>query len=187
MIDFSAHQPLIKPEELPDDLQSDALAIAVVGDAIRTWCGWHIAPSVTETITVDHRGRQVVALPSMHVTDIAEIVDRDGAPVTGWDWSASGVLERAQGWPKGLRALKVTLTHGYTAVPPVVLGVAVDMLRDHKSAGEMAEGNVATSIRLDDADIAFANPYAPRGGSTNVAIRRDISLAYGHLLGRYRL
>lgn len=186
MIDFSTHPPLIDPAALPEDLR-DPIAVAAVGDAIRTWCGWHIAPSATETITVDQRGRAVVALPSLHVTSVTEVTDRDGEPLTGWHWSTSGVMERAQGWPKGLGALKVTLTHGFTACPPVVLAVAADMVRDHKAAGEMAAGNVVTQVSLDAAQYSLANPYAPRGASTNVAIRRDISLSYGHVLGKYRL
>lgn len=179
MIDFSGYPPLL-------GVDADDDATTAVCDAIRGYCRWHIAPlAVDDVMVVDNSfGRRVLALPTRRVTAVGSVVDRDGADIEDFEWSQSGVLERAVGWPTGLRAVTVTLTHGFEEVPPAIRAVVQDMLRDYENA---AAGGTVASVKLDDADVELSNPYAPRGTSSDVAARRSIGAAYGHILDRYRL
>lgn len=84
---------------------------------VRAHCRWHLAPSTTETLTVDvdDPGR-ILDLPTLHVTGITE-VRVDGVPITDYTWSARGQLRREQPWPAGFRRVEVDLTHGYDECP----------------------------------------------------------------------
>ena len=73
---------------------------------VRGYCGWHIAPSVTEEIKVEGDGGQVLLLPSLYVTAVASVTDEDGNTVTGWKWRRNGVLRGC--WRENV---EYTVTH----------------------------------------------------------------------------
>lgn len=104
-------------------LQYDVDAVLAAEDIVRSYCGWHISPSVTETITLDGNGGKVLILPTMHVTAITSVVE-DGTTlsVDDYSWSQIGLLERVyyRRWPRTRRSVQVTLTHGYPQCPPAV-------------------------------------------------------------------
>lgn len=91
--------------------------------AVRRYCGWHIAPPVTETITLDNTyGGRLLQLPSLHVGEVSKLEFRRH----GQDWgtvppesyvvSPRGVIELVgtlNGFPCGTQCVRVTLTHGY--------------------------------------------------------------------------
>jgi hypothetical protein len=89
------------------------------------YCGWHVAPSRTETLTLDGSGSMFLTLPSLHVTDIAEVTDRgDTLDTDDYDWSASGLVYRRRGrFSHRYRSVTVTLTHGYDDMPDDVQAV----------------------------------------------------------------
>lgn len=96
---------------------------------IRAYCGWHVAPNITETITLDGTGNRHLWLPSLFVTDVTAIVD-EGTTLTteDYDWSESGYLERRSGyWSIRPRQIQVTLKHGLEDIPADVVGVAVGL------------------------------------------------------------
>lgn len=103
---------------LLDDNNIDEERLAAVTAQIRGYCGWHIGPSVTETITVDSRGGRIVELPTLHMTTLTAVI-ADGTAVTGVEWSQLGLLRQGDGtrWPDKWRGVIVTLTHGYDPVP----------------------------------------------------------------------
>lgn len=82
--------------------------------AVRAWCGWHIAPSKTETVRVEGDGGRVMLLPSLHVTDVDEITNEAGSPVTSYKWRENGIL---RGWWACHDLYSVRLTHGYETLP----------------------------------------------------------------------
>ena len=97
----------------------DPGAVAAAEARVRTFCGWHIAPSRSETVILDGSGDPSLHLPSMLVTAVASVVE-DGVTLaaTEYSWSVSGVLERAAGnWTSKWRAVEVNLTHGYAECP----------------------------------------------------------------------
>lgn len=92
----------------------------------RTYCRWHIAPTLTQTLTLDGRGGRLLALPSLHVVDVTAVTV-DGVEVTDFEWSDNGTLERCAGWPAKRRSIEVTLEHGHAACPDDVAGVVASI------------------------------------------------------------
>ena len=97
----------------------DPAAVAAAEAMVRSYCGWHIAPSETHTVTLDGKGGSTLFLPSLHVTAITSItVDGTLLAATGYEWSETGQVNRKYGaWPRKLRSIVVVFTHGYTDVP----------------------------------------------------------------------
>jgi hypothetical protein len=97
--------------------------------AIRRYCGWHIAPEVTETVTLDANGTRVLALPSGYVTDVDTITNEDVTLTSeDFDWSESGYIHHRTGWwTNRPRQVVVTFTHGYAETPDELVGVAVSL------------------------------------------------------------
>jgi hypothetical protein len=111
--------------ELADSLvASDDDRLDQAEALVRGFCGWHIAPSRTETVTLRGRGRSTLFLPSLHVTAVSAITD-DGVTVLASDYevSESGVLTHLTGrWGYNTDVV-VTFTHGYADAPLEVAGI----------------------------------------------------------------
>lgn len=57
-----------------DSFQVDAgFKMGAAQAAIRRYCGWHVAPSVTRTIRLDGHGGDSLLLPSKHVTALSSL------------------------------------------------------------------------------------------------------------------
>lgn len=141
--------------------------VRAAGAEVRRYCGWHIFPSVTETVSDLRVGSQgIIELPSMHVTAVASValqvpagplIDAVVLDPGQYTWFEYGVIESAaasgDGWsgfyygsagyapaPAGRFGLAtVTFTHGYAVVPDVVKSVAYELA---SAALEMKAGNV---------------------------------------------
>ena len=84
--------------------------------AVRDYCGWHVAPVVTETVTLDAYGTARLFLPSLKVRAVdAVTVDGTALDPSGYTWTEDGVLRRLDGalWPHRGQSVAVTLTHGH--------------------------------------------------------------------------
>lgn len=98
--------------------------------AVRRYCGWHVAPSISEILRVDSYGGRILHLPSKHVLEIDKIEVRGIDWTDRVEWSEAGTLQLRSGrWPDAPGAVQVELTHGYEPddVPEVaalILGVA---------------------------------------------------------------
>lgn len=128
--------PLLSTDQF-DELGGDADKLrqlrldGVIAD-IRAFCGWHIAPSITETLTLDGPGRRTLLLPSLYVSSVAAVTE-DGTEVApeNYDWSEKGMVRRRNGlWSERWRGITVTLSHGYAEAPAGVLGVILDVVAD---------------------------------------------------------
>lgn len=99
-----------------------------VSSEIRDACGWHIAPSWSETITVDGPGGVLVMLPTLHLTDVQSVIN-DGAPVpvTSSLWSRKGALRGC--WTSKYQGVTVTMTHGYDPVPKSIVRLACSVAK----------------------------------------------------------
>lgn len=89
---------------------------------IRDYCGWHIAPAITETLTLDGPGTHHLYIPSLRIKTITSIVD-DGTTLAPTDylWSENGVIEKLNScWTTKRRSIVIILVHGYDACPPAV-------------------------------------------------------------------
>jgi len=99
---------------------SEAQSIAAQAtDAVRDYCGWRVAKAASETLVLSSRGGRALFLPSLQINEITAItVDGHTLAVDDFDWDPNGILERVSGrWPRGRRAVTVTLNHGYATCP----------------------------------------------------------------------
>ena len=88
--------------------------------AVVEYCGWHIAPAVTATVTVDGSGAHVQMLPTLALSGV-ESVTECGVDVDAddYDWSKAGYLLRRSGaWTSRLRGIVAEITHGHAVTPP---------------------------------------------------------------------
>ena len=182
MLDFSTFPALLEPDDLPN-IDVDADDLTEVCNDIRIACGWHIAPRVEALpMVVNANGGTVLTVPSLKINEPLLVVDSAGRSIVDYTWSDNGILEG--NWPAGLRSVTVTADSGFGECPPSIKAVIKDMLRDRVNA---SSGGGIAQVRLDDADVVYANPYAPRSGAVDVGVRRDLMAAYGHVLSRYSL
>ena len=148
---------------------------------IRAYCGWHVAPSVTRTITVDAYGGSTLLLPSMHVTDVAQLL-LEGTAVTRCRWSDTGVLVLLDGrsFPDLPRSVTVTMTDGWQPDEvPDVQALMLNVARRSASApvnvasqsvngssvsyARMSDGS-SMSVPLFDSERVTLMRYRLRGG-----------------------
>lgn len=131
--------------------------------AVRHCCGWHIAPSVTETLTVDAYGGRTLALPSKHVTEITSIVIGDNDVTSNAVWSQAGTVVLKLGfWPDLPGSIVVSLTHGWNIdeVPDVAAIILAVAKRAKTNPGAISSQSV------NGASVSFATSGgAPLGVS----------------------
>jgi len=118
--EFYAFTGMTLPEDRVD------LLLDIASGIVRARCGWHIAPSVTETLTVDGSGSSLLALPTLHLTALSSVTE-DGEVVDLDDvqWSTVGLLTRATAWTTRLNGVSATITHGHTTAPAAVVGIVL--------------------------------------------------------------
>lgn len=120
---------------VPDGVDADAWAAACA--AVRSYCRWHVAPSVTETVTLDGPGGSILLLPTLHLTDLT--ITNDGTAVTDPEWSEAGMVRGS--WTSRFRGITATMTHGYDACPADVLQIVKDMA---KAAFRVGQSGIVT-------------------------------------------
>lgn len=145
-------EPIVRPADLAAYLASDPQAlIDAATAAVRRYCGWHIAPSRSETLTFRSDGSLTQILPTLRVTSI-ESVTYDGLLLdpTSYQWDPWGVLSYAPStlWPSywgSYRApapLVVTLTHGFDSVPDVAAVITSIVARAQASPDGITRSQV---------------------------------------------
>lgn len=151
---------------------------------VQSYCRWHIAPSKTETVTLDGSGALSLLLPSLHVTDVATVTEH-GEDVTDYDWSASGVLRRGSstprwgsscyGWSARFRAVTVTFTHGYEAWP-LELRAVIERL-----AARAAESSTGPAVLSQVGSVSYAT------GEDGLPLTATLGALDRAVLDRYKL
>ena len=121
---------------------------------VRAYCGWHIAPEQAETLIVDGSGSDVQPLPTLHIAELASVIERGvEVDITAYEWSEIGLLIRYDGqvWTDRVRGLLVSLTHGYEAWPLDVTAVIGDLLASGDSNVQSAQvGGVQVTYATAD-------------------------------------
>lgn len=125
-------EPLAVAADLADFPGAFTLSqIEAASDQIRREAGWHIAPQITETLTVESDGGRVLMLPTMHLASVTAVrqLNDDGTTTALTDWRGhvtpqfkAGILVRSIGWPLGA-VLEVDVVHGYETTPKSLLPV----------------------------------------------------------------
>jgi hypothetical protein len=143
------------------------------------YCGWHIAPSVTEDVVLDGTTSTVLRLPTLHLTSLdtltigGVVIDVDDPYAV--EWSEAGYLRRSGGFGTLLRGVVVGITHGYDAMPldvqAVIDGLAsravfpsspyvqVGQVRVATDASGMPIGGTLTSVEQMTLDRYRLPPY----------------------------
>lgn len=129
--------------------------LAAAGDRIREYLGWHLWPSLTHTKLCDMTGDGTILLPTRYVTKIVSVtptwhdaptIDAGAYDVDHRGWISFKPMAygfaptpaSADLWPidtvrlfdpyqKRNKRMKVTFTHGYDTMPPVVAGVGYEL------------------------------------------------------------
>jgi hypothetical protein len=134
-------------------LQAEAL--------VRAFCGWHIAPSRTETVTRKGTDAPTLVLPSLKVTAVSSVTD-DGNALTVTDdytWSPAGVLTHVDRWSTG--DVVVAFTHGYATPPAEVTAIV-------QAVAQRAVNNPGSLIRVQAGP--FADTYSQTGSNQSLPI-----------------
>jgi len=84
--------------------------------AVRNYCGWHVAPAIDETLTVTARGPRTLFLPTGKINAMT-LVMNDGVDVTAdVQMDKTGYLYIDGGcWSLKLGGVVITMNHGYAA------------------------------------------------------------------------
>lgn len=163
---------LVNPDDL-DDFPgapfSDSVVDAAV-EAIRGVAGWHIGGEREETVTVDARGGSLLRLPSLLVTDVAEIRDvtvtSDPVVLTDWRASMRGLVTRSC-WPYGIAVVEADITHGYETCPADLLPIIAAYCRNlpaNERVTQESAGPFSKTVSTDsDPDGVLARYTIPWG------------------------
>jgi hypothetical protein len=139
---------------------------------VRDHCGWHIAPSRTDTVRIYGAPLGTpILLPSMYVTGIVSVTDQ-GTLVdpTLYDFEQAGILRRTDGgcWASGYGAIEVEFIHGYASVPPAVTRVVQSVAAllpnglKSKQAGPFSESYFDDLPQLDKVALSrYRIPVGP--------------------------
>lgn len=142
-----------------EDAYTAEMLLTAASDLIIDYCGWCIAPRTTETFTIDGSGVITLALPTLHLVDVASVVENDRAlDVSAVYWSELGILTKARGgpWTTRPRGVVATVTHGYADAPSWVAHIVyalagrvlntVPGVQQEMSGGEMVYYTTASTV-----------------------------------------
>lgn len=129
----------------PSGVDADVWASTI--ESIRAYCGWHIAPQVTETVTLDGPGGSLLFLPTLRLVDLTS-VSSDGTAVSEPEWSESGMV-RASSWSSKYRSVTVTMTHGYEEWPAELVTVAQELITASSREGASSVVSGAHQVRYE--------------------------------------
>lgn len=167
--------PLATPQDLTDFQSADpAKMIEWVSSVIRGYCGWHIAPPITETIRIDGEGSRHLWLPSLKVLEVLE-VKNNGEVLSEdcYDWSPSGYLELRSGhFSTRPRGIEVKLNHGFAETPGAVVEATVSIASRSGDTG----GNVME--RAGQVQVSFATFNGVSGGVALLQHEKDVLAPY---------
>jgi hypothetical protein len=143
---------------------------------VRSYCGWHIAPSREDEVTFKSAPfTDSILLPSLHVTSI-ESVTEDGTTLIDVDdyiWSANGVITRYH-WRTA--PIVVAFTHGYEEPPADVTAIV-------QSVAQRAVNNPGSLVRTQDGP--FSDTYSQTGFNQSLPIA--LLDAEKTILDRYKI
>lgn len=128
-----------------------AFWLAAANQAIRTECGWHVAPIITEQLVLDGTGGTALLVPSKRVREVLS-AKSDGVDVTDqMKFSRrSGVLTLASGWSCDVGSIDLEIEHGYDADEvPDVAALIVTLTKRAAAGGAIVQQAVGSaSMRL---------------------------------------
>jgi len=152
---------------------------------VRRYCGWHVTPSLSETVILDGSGNGIQLLPTMHLSAVTSVT-YDGVLLTDEDysWSPVGVIEYAPSgpyfstavrWATGLGKVVVVMTHGFDEAPDLA-GVIMAI-----ASRAQASPNGVTRSQMGPFSESFSQTGANIAGGVSMVKHEE------GILDRYRL
>lgn len=184
-----ADAPLVTVAELEAftgqsfDSTRAAVVIDLASSAVRSWCRWHISPSLTETLMLDGSGTYTFELPSLYVTDVAEVtVDGDPVDLDVIEWSRRGQIrhKHRKHFTDALGGVTVSLTHGLDCAPGTVKS-AVMSAAQRAMLGDPGVQSDSTRV----GQLSETRTYATGSDATTGTV--DLSRREMGALGPWRL
>ncbi len=173
--------PTIPPIVAPTTQIGPAFWLAAAHGSVRRFCGWHVAPIITETLTLDGSGGTDLLLPSLRVVSLVS-VSNDGQDVTAdVDTSRAGMLRLQSGrWTTRFGRVTVQLEHGYDLdeVPElaaIIAGIAkrgpnagrveASQATNGSSVGYLSQAGAPISIPLLQPEMESLSSYRLEWGT----------------------
>lgn len=104
----------------PPNADPSADDLTAAESLVRKYCGWHIAPVIEEDMVLDGTGTASLFIKSLRVVAVlAGEVDGTVVDPATLEWSEAGYLRTSGVWPDKLRAVKLTVQHGFDDAPDV--------------------------------------------------------------------
>lgn len=157
--------------------------LASASAMVRRYCGWHIAPVITESVLMDGSGSRLLMLPTLRLVGVTSVVDGGLAnividPAVPGFWTQNGWLYREDGWSQQLRGVAVTYQHGFDQVLMDDLVALVCTMAAR--AASTPTGAVSSEVSGGNSITYGAMVSGSSGGTNLLANEKD-------LLGPYRL
>jgi len=166
------------PDLLPDlvayQSRDPSLAIDAAVAAVRSHCGWHISPSISETVSIWSPGGRSVFVKTRNLTAVTSVT-QDGVAINlaTVTFTRYGKVARYPGYVfSRLTPVSVGITHGYATLPDdardVILAVAQRSISDTR--GLVARPGTAGIFvetfgpNLTDGDKKKLAPYTISAG-----------------------
>ena len=125
-----------------------------VSDAVRRYCGWHVAPSL-ECVYTGHGEGELLMLPAMGVTSV-DSLSVNGETVTNYEWTAAGMVRlKSSTFPDSWRSVECAYTAGFAAssIGQVVAQIASNVLVAAPGVASERAGNVSVTYNQTGAGI----------------------------------
>lgn len=145
-----------------------------VSQAIRDYCGWHVAPILSCNYIGNGTGRTMV-LPATDVRSVEAVaLEGEDLDATAYEWIQTGLLWlKFRRFPDAWRSVDVTFTAGNDSVGALAMAAAqiaanalagtAGVREEHAGAvgityNQTASG-VSGGVRLLESDLALLTPY----------------------------
>lgn len=131
--------------------------IAAVSAAVRSHCGWHVAPALECSCELDGGG-STLWLPCMGVSSVSS-VEVAGEACEGFQWAPRGELRLPTRTPDALRCVAVAYVAGFdpAAVPDLAQVVAQVAANDLCAAPGLREehtGSVGATYNMTESGVS---------------------------------
>lgn len=151
------------PNILDPGIRDAAFWANAANQAVRTYCGWHVAPVITETLRLDGSGTRKLLLPSNRVVDVTACTN-DGVDVLAeLDWSEKGIVEISGCWTRRLGGITITLQHGHdhaSDVAGVIAGIAARAGSGAAGVAQQSVGPASVRYTGDSVPLLAAEKQA---------------------------
>lgn len=167
--------PVVPDSIFPENPTFDtAFWVAAAENAVRNFCGWHVAPVMERVVALNGQGRTELLLPTMKLRAVERVMSGGVDVTASVEASVDGILELRGGFACGLNSVVATITDGYAVeeAPDILAIIAAAASRFADMFGntvqsQSAGGSSVTYFSGADAllktEQARLSPYRLRG------------------------